>query len=330
MRMRTEAVMTAPIPVTLVTGFLGSGKTTLVNRILAERGEEKIAVIENEFGNASIDHALLAHEAEVVEINDGCVCCSVRGDLIRILGDFARRADAGEMRLDRVLIETTGLADPAPVIQTFFADPFIHAHFRLDAMLTVLDAEHAMRQLDAHEAAREQVAFADVLLIGKRDLADEKQFSGLVQRLIRINPRAVIHALSHGDVPMNVIVDVNAFNLTSLLEIDPGFLDEAHHHHHDDIAAFVYRSERAFDEDRLQNFMAHTIARHHPDLLRYKGILNLAGEPHQVALQGVHMTAYGDRVRPWPVGAPRASTLVFIGRNLPEAELRAGLDACLV
>jgi G3E family GTPase len=129
---------------------------------------------------------------------------------------------------------------------------------------------------------------------------------------------------------MNVIVDVNAFNLTSLLEIDPGFLDEAHHHHHDDIAAFVYRSERAFDEDRLEEFMAHAIARHHPDLLRYKGILNLAGEPHQVALQGVHMTVYGDRVRPWPDGAARASTLVFIGRNLPEAELRAGLDACLV
>lgn len=330
MRMHTEAIMTAPIPVTLVTGFLGSGKTTLVNRILAERGEDKIAVIENEFGNASIDHALLAHEAEIVEINDGCVCCSVRGDLIRILGDFARRADAGELCLDRVLIETTGLADPAPVIQTFFADPFIHTRFRLDAMLTVLDAEHAMRQLDAHEAAREQVAFADILLIGKRDLADEKQFSGLVQRLIRINPRAAIHVMSHGDVPMNVIVDVNAFNLTSLLEIDPGFLNESHHHHHDDIAAFVYRSERAFDEGRLENFMANAIARHHPDLLRYKGILNLAGESHQVALQGVHMTVYGDRVRPWPDGAARASTLVFIGRNLPEAELRAGLDACLV
>lgn len=323
--------MTAPIPVTLVTGFLGSGKTTLVNRILAERGEEKIAVIENEFGNVSIDHALLAHEAEVVEINDGCVCCSVRSDLIRILGGFARRADAGELRLDRVLVETTGLADPAPVIQTFFADPYIHAHFRLDAMLTVLDAEHAMRQLDDHEAAREQVAFADILLIGKRDLADEKQFSGLVKRLIRINPRAVIHAMSHGDVPIHLIVNVNAFNLTSLLEIDPGFLDDAHHHHHhDDIAAFVYRSERAFDEARLENFMANAIARHHPDLLRYKGILNLAGEPHQVALQGVHMTVYGDRVRPWPDGTARASILVFIGRNLPEAELRAGLDACLV
>lgn len=319
-----------PIPVTLVSGFLGSGKTTLVNRILADRHEEKIAVIENEFGDASIDHALLTHTAEVVEINDGCVCCSVRGDLVRILGDFARRAETGELRLDRVLIETTGLADPAPVIQTFFADAHIHAHFRLDAMLTVLDAEHAMRQLDAHAAAREQVAFADVLLIGKRDRADEKQFSELVRRLIRINPRAPIHAVSHGDAPTHALLDVNAFNLNALLEIDPGFLDDAHHHHHDDIAAFVYRSERAFDEARLEDFMAHAIARHHPDLLRYKGILHLAGEPMMTALQGVHMTVYGDRVHPWPDGATPASTLVFIGRGLPEAELRAGLDACLV
>ncbi len=233
--------MTAPIPCTLVTGFLGSGKTTLVNRILAERSEEKIAAIENEFGSVSIDHALLAHEA-----------------------------------------------------------------------------------------AREQVAFADVLLIGKRDRTDEKQFSGLVQRLTRTNPRAVIHTMSHGDVPLHAMVDVNAFNLTSLLEIDLRFLDDAHHHHHDDIAAFVYRSERAFDEDRLEDFMAHTITQHHPHLLRYKGILNLAGEPHQVALQGVHMTVYGDRVRLWPEGAARASTPVFIGRTLPEAELRAGLDTCLV
>ena len=330
MRMRTEATVTAPIPVPLITGFPGSGKTTLVNRILAEHGEEKIAVIENEFGNVSIDHALLAHEAEIIEINDGCVCCSVRGDLIRILGAFAHRAEAGELQLDRVLIETTGLADPAPVIQMFFADPCIHAHFRLDAMLTVLDAEHAMRQLDGHESAREKVAFADVLLIGKRDRTNEKRFSELVQRMLRINPRAPIHALLHGDVSMDVIVDVNAFNLTSLLEIDPGFLDEAHHHHHDNIAAFVYRSERAFDEGRLENFMANVIAQHHPDLLRYKGILSLTGEPHQVALQGVHMTVYGDRIRPWPVGAARTSTVVFIGRNLPEVELRAGLNACLV
>jgi G3E family GTPase len=319
-----------PIPVTLVSGFLGSGKTTLVNRILAGRPNEKIAVIENEFGEASIDHALLTHAAEVVEINDGCVCCSVRGDLVRILGAFARRAEAGELQLDRVLIETTGLADPAPVIQTFFADPYIHAHFRLDAMLTVLDAEHAMRQLDAHEAAREQVAFADVLLIGKRDRTDEKQFSELVRRLIRINPRAPIHAMSHGDAPLDAIVGVNAFNLDSLLSLDPGFLDDAHHHHHDNIAAFVYRSERAFDETRLENFMAHAIAHHHTDLLRYKGILHLAGEPMMTALQGVHMTVYGDRVRPWPDGVAPSSTLVFIGRNLPQAELRAGLDACLV
>lgn len=324
--MRTEPL----IPVTLVAGFLGSGKTTLVNRILTERREERIAVIENEFGAASIDHALLAREAEVVELNDGCVCCSVRGDLIRILGDFARRIDDGTLRLDRVLIETTGLADPAPVIQTFFADPTIHARFRLDAMLAVVDAEHAMRQLDAHAAAREQVAYADVVLIGKRDRTDEKRFAELVRRLVRLNPRAPTYSMTRGSVPLDNVLDLQAFNLSSLLELEPGFLDDAHDHVHDDVRAFVYASERPFDETRLEDFMARLIALHHPRLMRYKGLLHLAGEPDMTALQGVHMTVYGDRIRPWPAGRPPASTLVFIGRDLPEAEIRAGLDACLV
>lgn len=319
-----------PLPVTLVSGFLGAGKTTLINRILAARPAEKIAVVENEFGAVSIDQALLVREAEVVELNDGCVCCSVRSDLIRILGDFARRIDAGSLHLDRVLIETTGLADPAPVIQTFFADPLIHARFRLDALVTVVDAEHAMRQLDEHAAAREQAAFADVLLIGKRDRTDEVRFAELVRRLIRLNPRAPTFSTTLGDVPIHDILDIGAFNLSSLLALEPGFLDDDHAHSHDDIHAIVYRSERAFDETRLEDFMARLIAQHHPRLMRYKGLLHLAGESSMTALQGVHMTLYGDRVRPWPPGQPPASTLVFIGRELPETDIRAGLDACLV
>lgn len=321
--------MSAPIPVTVVTGFLGSGKTTLVNRILAGRPAEKIAVIENEFGAAGVDAALLARDAEVVELNDGCVCCSVRADLIRLLGDFAQRIDAGTLALDRVLIETTGLADPAPVIQTFFADPLIHARFRLDALVTVLDAEYAPCQLDAHAAAREQVAYADLLLIGKRDRCDDARFAELVRRLIRLNPRAPTYSMTLGDVPLHHVLDIGAFNLSSLLELEPGFLDDAHAHHHDDIRALVYTQTRAFDEARLEDFMARLIARHHEKLLRYKGVLHLAGESQMTALQGVHMTVYGDRVRPWPAGQAPASTLVFIGRDLPETDIRAGLDACL-
>lgn len=320
----------APIPVTLVSGFLGAGKTTLIQRMLSARPDLKFAVIENEFGAASIDHALLAHEAEVVEINDGCVCCSVRGDLIRILGDLARQRDAGAARFDHVLIETTGLADPAPVIQTFFVDPLIHARYRLDAMLVVIDAEYGMTQLDGHAAAREQVAYADALLVGKRDRTSDAAASALLQRLARINPRAPAYTMTHANIDVARLLDLKAFNLSTLLQLDPDFLHDSHAHHHDDITAFVYRNARAFDEARLEDFMARMIAEHHRKLLRYKGILNLAGESERVALQGVHMTVYGDRIGPWPKDAPRASTLVFIGRQLPEAALRAGLDACLI
>ena len=317
------------VPVTVVTGFLGSGKTTLINRILTERATEKIAVIENEFGAASIDHALLTHEAEVVELNDGCVCCSVRGDLIRILGDFAQRIETGTLHLDRVLIETTGLADPAPVIQTFFADPAIHTHFRLDALITVVDAEHAQHQLDAHAAARAQIAYADRLVIAKRDRIDDAHFAALVSRLTPLNPHAPVCSMTQGGLPLQNLLDIGAFNLSALLDAEPGFLHDGHAHHHDDIRSLVYTSERAFDETRLEDFMARLITRHHEKLLRYKGLLHLAGEAQMTALQGVHMTVYGDRVRPWPPGKTPASTLVFIGRELPETEIRAGLDACL-
>ena len=320
------------IPVTLITGFLGSGKTTLVNRLLTGAHGQKIAVIENEFGAANIDHALLVRDqVEVVEMNNGCLCCTVRGDLIRILNDLAARRATGELAFDRVLIETTGLADPAPVAQTFFADEAIHAHYLLDAMITVVDARHAMSQLDAYDAAQEQVGFADRLLVSKRDLVDDAAYAALVMRLRRMNPRAPISVVHFGDAPLAQVFDIKGFNLDAILQIEPDFLSGAHAHQHDDaVGSFVYRSERAFIEAELEAFLARMIARYANDMLRYKGILHLAHETHVVALQGIHMIVGGDRVRPWADGEPRASTLVFIGRTLPEAEFRAGLDACLV
>ncbi len=321
----------ALIPVTLLTGFLGSGKTTLVNRILTERHGEKIAVIENEFGEANIDHSLLIREqTEVVEMNNGCLCCTVRGDLVRILNDLAARRDAGALAFDRVLIETTGLADPAPVAQTFFMDEAIHARYLLDALVTVVDARHAMRQLDEHHEAQEQVGFADRILVSKRDLVSDAEYAEIKARLRRMNPRAPIQTMYFGDAPLDQLLDIKGFNLDAILDIEPDFLSDAHAHDHDDVSAFVYRSDRAFDEAKLEAFFQRMISLFANDMLRYKGILNLAGETHQISLQGIHMIVGGDRIRPWPEGAPRASTLVFIGRNLPETEFRAGLDACLV
>lgn len=320
------------IPVTLITGFLGSGKTTLVNRILSEAHGQKIAVIENEFGEANIDHELLVRErVEVVEMNNGCLCCSVRGDLIRILGDLAARRDAGELAFDRVLIETTGLADPAPVAQTFFADEAVHARYLLDALITVVDARHAMQQLDEHDAAQEQVGFADRLLVSKRDLVDDAAYAELIARLRQMNPRVPIVPMHFGDAPLSQLFDIKGFNLDAILEIEPDFLSGAHAHQHDDaISAFVYRSARAFDEAKLEIFFQCMIALFANDMLRYKGILHLAHETHVVTLQGIHMIVGGDRIRPWTVDEPRASTLVFIGRKLPEAVFKDGLDACLV
>lgn len=319
------------IPVTLVTGFLGSGKTTLINRILTEAHGQKIAVIENEFGEANIDHALLVRDrVEVVEMNNGCLCCTVRGDLIRILNELAARRCAGELAFDRVLIETTGLADPAPVAQTFFMDEAIHAHYLLDALVAVVDARHAMQQLDEHHAAQEQVGFADRLLVSKRDLVDDADYAALLYRLRRMNPRAPIMTMHFGDAPGQHLFDIKGFNLDAILEIEPDFLTDAHHHHHDSVASFVYRSERAFDEDKLEAFFQRMVSLFAQDMLRYKGILHLAGETQLVALQGIHMIVGGDRIRPWAEGETRTSTLVFIGRNLPEADFRAGLDACLV
>ena len=323
--------MNAPIPVTIVTGFLGSGKTTLLNRILSESHGEKMAVIENEFGEAGIDNELLlSSDEQIVEMNNGCICCSVRGDLIRILGELADKRCTGQLDFDRVLIETTGLADPGPVAQTFFLDERISRSYLLDAVITLVDAVHAMRQLDTHEQAQAQVGFADRLLLAKADLVDSRQIEAVTSRLRQINPRAALLAAHFGQVPLVELLDIRGFNLNAVLEIEPGFLVGGHHHHPGNrIGSFVFRSECDFDDRRLQDFLAAIARVYGPDLLRYKGVLAIAGLPYRVIIQGVYELMGASAGADWNEGEERRSVMVFIGRNLPAEIIEQGMKQCL-
>lgn len=319
------------VPVTLLTGFLGSGKTTLLNYVLQQPHGQRLAVIENEFGETGIDNELLVSDAneQIIEMNNGCICCTVRGDLIRILGDLSDRRRSGVIKFDRVLIETTGLADPAPVAQTFFVDDDIGEAYRLDGIVTLVDAKHAPQQLDEHHEAQEQVGFADRLLISKCDLVNEPALRQLQKRLHAMNPRAVQQRVDHGQVNIDHVLDLNGFDLSAILEIDPSFLEDVSHEHDDDISSVVFRSPRPFERDKLEILMSALIQRYGNDLLRYKGILNVAGESARVIFQGVHMMLGGTAGRSWGADETRESTLVFIGRNLPKEMLLDGLDACL-
>jgi len=321
-----------PIPVTVLTGFLGSGKTTLLNRLLQEPHGRRIAVIENEFGEASIDHELLRQDADeqIIEMNNGCVCCSVRGDLIRILGELAERRRSGALRFDHVVIETTGLADPAPVAQTFFVDDEVAQHYALDAIVTLVDAVHAPSQLDTHSEAQEQVAFADRILVTKSDLVSAEQLGRLHQRLLRMNPRAQHGLALRGESALQVL-DVKGFDLDAILDIEPGFLDpHGHHHHHDDeIGSFVFRERRAMDIERLDAFLSEAIQTYGPQLLRYKGVLHVQGYARRHVLQGVHMLLANDLGAPWAADETPGTTLVFIGRRLPQQALVQGLLDCV-
>ena len=320
----------APIPVTILTGYLGSGKTTLLNRILGEPHGERIAVIENEFGEVGIDNELLlSGEEQIVEMNNGCICCTVRGDLIRILGELLEKRDAGELHFDRVIIETTGLADPGPVAQTFFMDERMSTRYLLDAVLTLVDAVHAMRQLDESEQAQQQVGFADRLLLSKTDLADPAETEALRQRLQRMNPRAPIHAAHFGQMPLAELLDLRGFNLNAVLEVTPDFLTGRHHHHDDRIGSFVFRAERPFDGRRLQDFLGAVVRLYAADLLRYKGVLAVDDLPNRLVFQGVHELMGGSAGQPWAEDEIRSSTMVFIGRDLPRDILEDGLSKCL-
>ncbi|MDB5818156.1 MAG: cobW [Rhizobacter sp.] len=319
------------IPVTILTGFLGAGKTTLLNRILRERHGERIAVIENEFGEAGVDNELLLDSGteQIVEMNNGCICCTVRGDLVRILGELAARLDTDPSAFSRIIIETTGLADPAPVAQTFFIDEDIAARYTLDAIVTVVDAVHAPMQLDEFHEAQEQVGFADRVLLSKSDLVTVGEIASLRARLHRMNPRTAVVPVHFGETPIRNLLDVGGFALDSILEIEPGFLQEEAHEHDENVQSFVFTTDKPLDADRLQAFFRNTIAAHAKDLMRYKGVVEFAGLDHRVVFQGVHMLMNSDVGKPWPVGAPRSSKLVFIGRMLPKRELLGRLEACV-
>jgi len=318
------------VPVTILTGFLGSGKTTLLNRILKEEHGQKIAVIENEFGEVGVDNEIIeTGDEQIVEMNNGCICCTVRGDLIRILGTLKEKRDQGALKFDRVVIETTGMADPGPVAQTFFTDEEIGNYYLLDSIITLVDAKHAPKQLDEFHEAQEQVGFADRILLSKTDLTNEDETKSLVERLKRMNPRAPIKKVHFGNAPIAEVLDIRGFNLNAILELDPQFLTDVQHEHHDEVESFVFRSDKPFNGDKLEQFLSGMIQMYGPELLRYKGVLWMKGNPRRVVFQGVHMMMGGDLGKPWAKGDKKSSLLVFIGKKLPKDLFIAGLEECL-
>jgi G3E family GTPase len=319
------------IPVTILTGFLGAGKTTLLNRILTEQHGEKIAVIENEFGETGIDNDILVkdRQEQIVEMNNGCICCTVRGDLVRILGDLGRKRSEGKIKFDRVIIETTGLANPGPVAQTFFMDEAIHDQYLLDAVVTVVDAKHAQKTLDDHDEARRQVGFADRILLSKTDLVEDDKVEALVKRLRQMNPRAHQAKVHMGEADIKEILDIRGFNLNAVLEVDPAFLEDAPHEHDDDVKSFVWRDARPLHMEKIETFLSLMVQNYGEELLRYKGVLNIQGEPRRMIFQGVHMLMGGTPGKPWEAGEKRESVMVFIGRKLPRRLFEEGLAYCV-
>ena len=350
--MNNDASVTQ-VPVTVLTGFLGAGKTTLLNRILTEQHGHKIAVIENEFGPEGIDHELLVSEPgeQIIEMNNGCICCTVRGDLVRILNDLKTKRQSGEIDFERVIIETTGMANPGPVTQTFFMDDDVSSYYLLDAVITVVDAKHGNDTLDQRPEAQNQVGFADRILMSKVDLVSDADAQSLRNRLMQMNPRAPIKPVNFGEVAIADVLDVRGFNLNAILEIDPAFLageytdahhngahDDGHHHdahdhdhpHHDDaIKAFVFQSNRPFDPGKLEEYLGALTQVYGQDMLRYKGVLFMNGSNRRTIFQGVHMLMGADVGRPWAPNEKPSSKVVFIGRNLPKEAILKGLEACL-
>ena len=320
------------IPVTVLTGYLGAGKTTLLNRILSENHGRKYAVIINEFGELGVDNDLVVDaDEEVFEMNNGCICCTVRGDLIRIVGGLMKRqgSKAGS-KFDGIIIETTGLANPAPVAQTFFVDETVRARTRLDAIVTVVDAKNLLARLDDSSEAQEQVAFADVIVLNKTDLVTPAELDTVEARIRTINRFARIHRTTRSAVAIDEILDQGAFDLARVLEREPEFLENTEHEHNDDIASMSFEVTRPIDPEKFNQWIGTLLQEKGGDLLRTKGILFYPNEPRRFAFQAVHMIADGDFIGPAPAGTPARSKLVFIGRNLNRPQLRRGFEACQV
>ncbi|MDZ5649832.1 GTP-binding protein [Nitrospirillum sp. BR 11828] len=315
------------IPVTVLTGYLGAGKTTLLNRILSENHGRKYAVIVNEFGEIGIDNDLVVDaDEEVFEMNNGCICCTVRGDLIRIIEGLMKRKGG----FDAIIIETTGLADPAPVAQTFFVDEEVRARVNLDAIVTVVDCRHVLARLaDSHEA-EEQIAFADVILLNKTDLVTSEQLQEVRRRIQAINSQARLHETLNCVVPLPEVLERGAFDLERILQIEPNFLSEDDHEHDDSVASVSLTSSVPLRPERFIPWLQQLTMERGQDILRLKGILAFPGEEQRYVVQGVHMLIQGTYQRDWKPEEPRTSRLVFIGRNLDTAALRQGFEACAV
>ena len=346
------------IPATILTGFLGSGKTTLLKRVLSEQHGQKIAVIENEFGEENIDNEILVADTneQIIQMNNGCVCCTIREDLRSTLTTLAEKKRKGELDFERVVIETTGLADPGPVAQTFFMDDEIAATYLLDSVLTLVDAKHAENQLDTRQEARRQIGFADQIFISKTDLVDAPAVEALAHRIKHMNPRAPQMKVHFGEVPIAKVFDLKGFNLNAKLDIDPDFLnadaghghdhhhdhdhdhdhehgehcDHPHHHaHDDDVKSFVFRSKRPFNPAKLEDFLGAIVQVYGPKMLRYKGVLHMKGTDRKVVFQGVHQLMGSDLGPKWAPGEEKGSKMVFIGIDLPKDVLMQGLEQCL-
>jgi len=355
------------IPATILTGFLGSGKTTLLKRVLTEAHGQKIAIIENEFGEENIDNDILVSDTneQIIQMNNGCVCCTIREDLRTTLQLLAAKKRKGLLDFERVVIETTGLADPGPVAQTFFMDDEIAESFLLDSILTLVDAKHAAQQLNDRQEARRQVGFADQIFISKSDLVSPAELDALQHRLKHMNPRAPQKVVHFGEVSLSQVFDLRGFNLNAKLDIDPDFLTDddhhhhdgehcdhpshkhdhdhghdhvhdehcnhGHHHHHDDdVKSFVFKSARKFDPAKLEDFLGAIVNIYGPKMLRYKGVLNMKGTDKKVIFQGVHQLMGSDLGPDWAEGEERISKMVFIGIDLPKDILVQGLDQSLV
>ncbi len=315
------------IPVTVLTGYLGAGKTTLLNRILTENHGRKYAVVINEFGELGVDNDLVVDtDEEVFEMNNGCICCTVRGDLIRIVGGLMKRRG----KFDGIIIETTGLANPAPVAQTFFVDEGVRARTRLDAIVTVVDAKNLPARLDDSAEAAAQIAFADVIVLNKTDLVDEAGLAEVERRIRAINKFAKIHRTQRSAVSVTDVLDQGAFDLKRILAEDPDFLTDTDHEHNDDINSMSFEVPAPIDPEKFNAWIGQLLAEKGQDLLRTKGILSYPGEDRRFAFQAVHMIADGDFIGEWPAGEPRKSRLVFIGRNLNRPQLRRGFEGCQV